>query len=133
MASLIGLFRLGKDAELKQMPNGESVTKLSLAYNFGKKDGSGNRSTQWVDASLFGKRAEALTQYLKKGVQVFADVDDVHVRQWQDKDGQNRYSLNGIVSKIEFAGTRQPNASSNEQTAQRRHAQVNFEDDDVPF
>ena len=56
---LTGLCRLGRDAELRYMPDGTAVLGLAIAYNYGKKDEQGKRATQWVDASLFGDRSPA--------------------------------------------------------------------------
>ena len=55
-----GLARIGRDVELRTTQSGETVAGLSLAFSFGKKGADGKRPTQWVDASLWGKRAEAL-------------------------------------------------------------------------
>ena len=46
------------------------MLEMALAFNYGQKDGSGNKPTQWVEASLWGKRAESLKDYLKKGAAV---------------------------------------------------------------
>lgn len=57
---LHGLCRLGRDADLRYLPDGTPVLGMALAYNHGKKDEKGNRAAQWVDASLFGERAKAI-------------------------------------------------------------------------
>lgn len=82
-----GLARLGKDAELKYLPNGDAVASLALAFTYGKKDDSGKRPTQWVDAALWGKRAESLAQYLTKGTQVVAYLEDVRIETYEGKNG----------------------------------------------
>lgn len=82
-----GLARLGKDAELKYLPNGDAVASLALAFTYGKKDESGKRPTQWVDAALWGKRAESLAQYLTKGTQVVAYLEDVRIETYEGKNG----------------------------------------------
>ena len=65
-----GLARIGKDAEVRYSPNGDAIANLSLAFTYGKKGTDGKRPTQWVDATLWGKRAESLAPYLKKGGQI---------------------------------------------------------------
>ena len=67
MAMMIGLARLGRDAEIRTTSQGDSVATLALAFSYGRKGSDGNRPTQWVDAALWGKRAEALAPYLTKG------------------------------------------------------------------
>ena len=52
MPKMIGMMRLGRDAELRYTPNNEPVTNLSLAYAHGKAGQDGKRPTQWIDATL---------------------------------------------------------------------------------
>lgn len=64
---LTALARLGRDAELRYTQSGDAVCELALAINYGRKEADGNRPTQWLSASLWGKRAESLAQHLQKG------------------------------------------------------------------
>ena len=59
-----GLARIGKDAEVRFTPGGTAVANVSLAFTYGKKSDDGKRPTQWVDASLWGQRAESLAPYI---------------------------------------------------------------------
>lgn len=102
MAKMYGLARIGRDAELRFTPSGEAVANLSLAFSYGKKE-NGNRSTQWVDGSLWGRRAEALAQYLTKGTMVMVTLDDVHIEEFQGKNGPG-HKLAGRIEGVEFAG-----------------------------
>jgi len=104
MAHLTGLFRLGRDAELRYTPEGNAVANLALAFNYGKKGADGNRPTQWVDAALFGKRAESLVDYLVKGVAIVATLQDPNIRTYEKKDGTLGYTLSGSILDLEFAG-----------------------------
>ena len=72
-----GLARIGRDAEIRHTAGGDAVASLSLAFTYGRKGEDGKRPTQWVDASLWGKRAEALAQYLTKGSLVAVTPEDV--------------------------------------------------------
>lgn len=142
---LTGLARLGRDAELRTAGSGDSVTNLSLAYNYGRKGQDGNRQTQWVEASLWGKMAEALAPYLKKGGLVDVIVEDVHMEQYEGRNGTG-WKLTGRVMKIELAGSRQDNAGqpqqhqtpaapshSQPQTPAPRNPPPGGFDDDIPF
>ena len=82
-----GLARLGRDAELRTTRQGESVATLALAFSYGRKGSDGNRPTQWVDAALWGKRAEALAPYLTKGGLVSVVLEDVHIETFDGKNG----------------------------------------------
>jgi single-strand DNA-binding protein len=82
-----GLARLGRDAEIRYTPQSEAVASLSLAFSYGKKGADGKRPTQWVEGSFWGKRAEALAQYLTKGSQVVAYLEDVRIEAYEGKNG----------------------------------------------
>jgi single-strand DNA-binding protein len=98
---MFGLARLGKDAELRRTSGGEAVCDINVAFNFGRK---GDEKTQWVRASLWGKRAEALSQYLTKGKLILVEIKDPHLRSWTTDDGRSGSTLEGTITEIEFAG-----------------------------
>lgn len=136
MAYLSGLFRLGRDAEVRSV-NGDSVANLSLAYNYGRKEGD-SRPTQWVEAALWGKRAESLAPYLKKGSQIDAILTDVHVQEYDKKDGTKGVKLSARILELEFAGGRSESSESVPKMEEpKREAKKpkadDFPDDDIPF
>jgi single-strand DNA-binding protein len=103
---LIGVARLGRDAEVRytQGQNSTAVANLSLAFNYGMKDQqTGNRPTQWVEASLWGKQAEALAEWLVKGREVFVDCDDVHIETYEGRNGPGQ-KLVARVQAIQLVG-----------------------------
>lgn len=102
MANLSGVFRVGRDAEIRKTSNGEDVCNLSLAYNHGRKGEDGNRPTQWLDASLWGKRASTLAQYLVKGQLIYAVINDPHIEEFKKKDGGAGMKMAGSVGEIEL-------------------------------
>lgn len=116
MANIQGLFRIGRDAELRHTPSGDAVINLALAYNYGKK---ADNTSQWVDASLWGKRAEVLAEYLVKGQQVFVVIDGPHIETFPKRDGGEGYKLVGRVMDIEFAGSRPATQHTNQPPAQQ--------------
>ena len=95
-----GLARIGRDVEVRFTQKGESVAGLALAFNYQNK---GEKCTQWIEASLWGKRAESLAPYLRKGGLIAVTVDDVHVETYEGKNGPGT-KLVGRVSDIELAG-----------------------------
>src|SRR5690606_22548208 len=106
MAQLIGLARIGRDVELRYTTDGTQVASLSLAFSYGKKDpNTGNKPTQWVDASLWGQRAEALAPYLLKGTQIHVTIDDPHIATFQRQDGTQGSKLAGRISNLEFTSS----------------------------
>lgn len=102
MANLSGVFRVGRDAEIRKTSSGEDVCNLSLAYNHGRKGEDGNRPTQWLDASLWGKRASTLAQYLVKGQLIYAVINDPHIEEFKKKDGGAGMKMAGSVGEIEL-------------------------------
>ncbi|PTW84013.1 single-stranded DNA-binding protein [Achromobacter mucicolens] len=147
MAQLFGLARIGRDAVVRHTQGGEPVANLALAFAYGKKDADGKRPTQWVDASLWGQRAEALAPYLTVGVKVSVTIDEVHIETYERQGGERGAKLVGRVSNIEFGGApaqQQPAAAEpprqqSHQAAQRGAAQPSPAStladmsDDVPF
>ena len=139
---LIGLARLGRDAELRVTPQGEQVCNLALAYNFGRKQTDGKKPSQWIDAALWGKLAESLQQYLTKGKQVCVTIDDVHIEEYESK-GVIVTKLVGRISSIELAGDSSTKQAATVPSPQQRQTPQRkaepqqtapyFEDDDIPF
>jgi single-strand DNA-binding protein len=138
MAHMTGVFRLGRDAEFRSTANGTAALSLALAYNYGRAENGGKRPSQWIDATIWGKRAETLGDYLKKGSQISALLSDVHIRTYQKKDGTEGFSLSATVQDLEFCGggnggqpapKREPAPAQSSQTP----AAAEFFDDDIPF
>lgn len=100
-----GLARLGRDAEVRYTPDGTPVANLSLAFSYGKKGTDGKRPTQWVDGSLWNKRAEALAQYLTKGTLLAVTLEDVAIETFTKADGTPSSKLVARVTNVELAGS----------------------------
>lgn len=147
MAQIIGVFRIGRDAEVRYTQGNNAVASLSLAFNYGQKGQDGNKPSQWIDASLWGKRAEAMAPYLKKGGLIYCVISDPHIESYQGKNGEG-HKLVGTVSEIEFAGGRGAGGESSQNSAGSRPASIggggsapakkpapSFDDldDDIPF
>lgn len=98
-----GLARIGRDVEVRFTAGGDAVASLSLAFTYGRKGEDGKRPTQWVDAALWGKRAEALAPYLLKGGLVAVTLEEVHIETYQSANGPG-HKLAGKVLDIELAG-----------------------------
>jgi len=97
--------RLTRDADLKFTSGGTGVCKFSIASNYKKKNGD-----QWVDEVnyfdivLWGKRGEALNQYLTKGKQIGV-TGEMRQERWNDRDsGQARSKIEVIASNVQLLG-----------------------------
>lgn len=125
--------RFGRDPESKYMPSGAAVCNFSLAVGRQYKDkdsGQKKDDTQWVDFVAFGKTAEIITQYMRKGSQCRV-TGRWQKRKWQDKDGKDRYSTEIIVEDFQMLGSK-----SGERDAEPKAetAGSDFEDNrDIPF
>jgi single-strand DNA-binding protein len=132
-----GLARIGRDVELRHTPNGEAVANLSLAFTYGKRGADGKRPTQWVEAALWGKRAESLAPYLLKGQQVVAYLEDVSIQTFRKQDGTDGIKLAARVGDLELIagqGEAQQQAPTRA-PAPRPAAPSGFDDmdSDIPF
>ena len=140
---LIG--RLGADPEVKQMVNGKSVARLSLATSKSWKDkntGEKKEKTEWHRIVVFNEGlVNVVKQYLKKGAQIYVE-GQISTRKWKDEQtGQDKYSteiiIQGYNSSLTMLGgggsnniTNQENTKSIEDTSQ---AVQNDLDDEIPF
>ena len=102
MIHTYGLARLGRDSELRYTDKGDAVCNLSLAFSYGKRMENGNRPTTWIDASLWGRRAEGLAPYLRKGTTVMVAVEDLHIEYFKNREGHETPKLVGRVTDIEL-------------------------------
>ena len=143
MATLTGLFTLGRDAETRVTGSGTTVVQLAVAYNYGRKGDDGKKPSQWVRASMFGKQAEALIPYLTKGKQVSLVIRDLHIATFQKQDGSTGTSLEGVadfddfvrVPKQDSAPAPAPRQSGRPAAAPAPAHGGGFDDmdDDIPF
>lgn len=148
MLSEIG--RIGRDAELRHLPNGTPVCNIALAYNYGRKGEDGQRPTQWIEIAVWGNQATGLQPYLTKGKQIKVDVRDVRVDQYQHRDGHMVPKLVGDLAGIKFvsdgSGSQnqnqatqqqyqqpQPRNASQPQPAQQQPVYDDFGDSEIPF
>ena len=131
-----GLARIGRDVELRHTPNGEAVANLSLAFTYGKRGADGKRPTQWVEAALWGKRAESLAPYLLKGQQVVAYLEDVSIQTFRKQDGTEGIKLAARVGDLELiAGQGEAQQQTPAPTRAPAPAPSGFDDmdSDIPF
>ena len=105
---------LGRDPELRYTPNGTPVTRFSVATNEKWTDQQGQQQerTIWWRVSVWGKQGEIVSQYLKKGSQVFIegrmdpDPKTGGPQLWTDKNGQTRASFEIVARNVRFVGRR---------------------------
>jgi single-strand DNA-binding protein len=96
---------LGRDAELRYTPGGAAVATINMATTEVWNDKAGQRQekTEWHRVVLWGKPAESLTEYLTKGKQIYVE-GRLQTRQWDDKDGNKRYTTEIRGDKVVLLG-----------------------------
>lgn len=135
------LGRLGRDPELKYTPGGKAVCSFSLATTerWTTQDGQKKENTTWHNIVAWGKPAEIMKEYLRKGSEVFIEgrIDN---RSWEDKDGNKRYISEVVVGNFQFVGARATGSGSADEAAPASRpdddlpsAGAGRTDDDLPF
>jgi len=96
---------LGRDAELRYTPGGAAVATLNLATTevWNDKGGQRQEKTEWHRIVLWGKQAESLQEYLTKGKQICVE-GRLQTRQWDDKDGNKKYTTEIKADRITLLG-----------------------------
>lgn len=130
---MTGLMRIGNDPVLRFTANNDPVIEISLAYNYGRKDDNGKFPTQWINATLWGSRAEKLAPYLTKGKQLYVVLNELHNETYTKKDGGQGTSLRARISELQFVDGRQEEQKEEKPKAKTSVAIIQELDDDIPF
>jgi single-strand DNA-binding protein len=104
---------LGRDPEVRFMPNGEAVCNFSIATTDSWKDKAGAKQekTEWHNIVMYRKLAEIAGEYLKKGRPVYIE-GRLQTRKWQTKEGQDRYTTEIIADQMQMLGGREAGGSN---------------------
>ena len=121
MNKITATGRLSADAEVRFTSSGDPVASFRLASDVGYGD---KKTTNWFSCQLWGKRAEALSPYLTKGLPVTV-FGSLTLRAWQDKNGQEKISPDIRIDEIELQGGKQAEKSA---PAPQRNAQGGSKD-----
>ena len=147
---------LGRDPEVRYLPSGDPVANVTIATSsrYKSKTGEMVEETEWHRVTFFGRLAEIVSQYLKKGRSIYVE-GRIKTRKYTDKDGQEKYATDIIASEMQMLGSREgmgePGYSDDEGGARPARAQSNARqaaaapaaskpgsgfddmDDDIPF
>lgn len=145
--------RLGNDPEVRYMPDGKAAANISIGCSEKWKDkttGEQKERTEWVRGSAFGKLAEIMGEYLRKGSLVYIS-GKMQTRKWKDQSGQDRYTTEINISEMKMLGSKSDNQGQQQQynapqqqrapqqQQQQQQAQPQYNeppmdfDDDIPF
>ena len=97
----------GRDAELRYTANGTAISDFSVAVNSRRRSASGDweDETEWFNVTLFGDRAERISQYITKGKQLYVE-GRLRTRNWDDDQGVRHYRTEVIANNVEFLDRR---------------------------
>lgn len=138
---LIG--NLGQDPEVRFLPSGDPVANFSMATSESwtdKQSGQKQEKTEWHRCAAFGKLAEVIQQYVKKGSRIYVE-GQLQTRKWQAQDGTDRYSTDIKVREMQMldgksAAPQSPSPSQPSQQPQPAAPNPPSGDDfndDIPF
>lgn len=135
---------LTRDPELKALPSGQQLASFGLATNRSYKDRDGARqeATEFHNIVAFGRPAELIAQYMKKGRALFIE-GRIQTRSWDGQDGKKNYRTEIVVENFQFgdggraAGAGAPSASPDEQPAapagEIQYPDEEINPEDIPF
>jgi single-strand DNA-binding protein len=140
---LIG--NLGADPDVRYTASGAAVSNINLATTESWRDresGEQQEKTEWHRVVFFGRLAEIVAEYLRKGSQVYVE-GRLQTRKWQDKEGNDRYTTEIVANEMQMLGGR-PGGGDYSQSASRpapvaeeksssAPQEGDFVDDDIPF
>jgi len=94
---------LTRDPELRAMPSGMNVVNFSVATNrtFKDRDGKKQEQTDFHNVVVFGRQADIVNQYLKKGSSVFVE-GRIQTRSWEGKEGEKKYRTEIVADRVQF-------------------------------
>jgi single-strand DNA-binding protein len=130
--------RLTKDPELTfTQGNGTAIAKFTLAVNRTKLDKTKQQEADFINCVCFGKRAEAIANYVLKG-HLFGVSGRLQISKYVDKDKNNRWSTDVIVEDFEFFPNKNDNASSNQNNSNSKNNNQHedltpIDDGEIPF
>lgn len=142
-AILIG--NLTRDPELRSLPSGVQIATLGVATNrvWKDKNGAKQESTDFHNVVVFGKQAETVSQYLRKGSSLLVE-GRIQTRSWDGQDGKKNYRTEVVADRVQFGPKRNGGASATSQAASKGddqstptdtidYPEENVNVDDIPF
>lgn len=128
-AIIIG--KITKDIELKSLPSGTSVASFSVATNESYKDKDGNKQekAEFHNIVVFGKQAENVSHYMKKGSEIYVE-GKIQTRSWE-QDGVKKYRTEIVANNIQFGYSPKNESQSNTEQATPSDEPIEYPEDDI--
>lgn len=139
MSKLNKVFLMGnltRDPELTYTPSGTAIASFGIAINrtWTGADGEKKEDVCYVDINMFGRRAEVINEYFKKGMPIFIE-GRLQFQQWETKDGQKRNALRVVAEDFQFiSGTKASGSGGGSQAPSfPGDALPNTNEEEIPF
>lgn len=136
---VIIIGNLGKDPEIRYTPSGDAIANLSVGTTESWKDkqsGEKKEVTEWHKVVAYGKTAQLIGEYLKKGSKVYVE-GSLRTRKWQDNEGKDRYTTEIRCNEVQFLDGKRDEQKPVGKSNQPVFADEGFSepafDDDIPF
>jgi single-strand DNA-binding protein len=133
---IVVVGNLGRDPEMRYTPGGQAVTNMSLATNrrYTNSDGQQIEETIWFRVSVWGRQAESVHQYLRKGRQVLVEGrlvpdENGNPRIWNRQDGTPAASFEVNAQRVVFLGGREDAVSDSDDS----YSGAPETEDEIPF
>jgi single-strand DNA-binding protein len=122
---------VGRDPEMRYLPNGTPVTNFTVAVNrrYSTPDGEKKEETEWFRVVLWRQLAEIANQYVTKGQSVYIE-GRLQTRSWEGQDGQKRTTTEIVAQVMQLLGSRPRAGAPSEEGVP---ADQDVEVDDIPF
>lgn len=141
-AKTILVGRVGREVELRFLPNGTAVASFSVAHSEKfKKDGEPQEKTYWWKISVWGRQAEVCNQYVKKGDLIYLEGRPGY-EEYTSREGEKRFQLTLNVSDVQFLSNKRDSADSDsapnfadpqQKAAFNAQAPARIDESEVPF
>lgn len=128
---------VGKDPDIRYTGDGKAIANMSVATSEQWKDkqtGEKKEKTEWHRISAFGKLAEIIGEYVRKGQQVYID-GRLQTRKWQGQDGKDRYTTEIVANDMQMLGGKPSGGQKHNDQQQLQQQDSGFDDFDenIPF
>lgn len=130
--SVIIMGRLTRDPELRRTQSGTAVTSFTMAVDRDFKSQSGEKETDFIDVVAWRNTGEFAAKYLAKG-RMAAVEGRIQVRDWQDKDGNRRKSVEVVADNVYFADSKRDSKPQESRTVDDQEFDEIEDDGDFPF
>jgi single-strand DNA-binding protein len=129
---VIIMGRLTRDPELRRTQGGTAVTSFTMAVDRDFKSQSGEKETDFIDIVAWRNTGEFAAKYLAKG-RMAAVEGRIQVRDWQDKDGNRRKSVEVVADNVYFADAKRDSKPQDSRAVDDQEFDEIEDDGDLPF